>query len=184
VAMREYGFVPLAAVLLLAGCVRLPTGPSIMVLPGDGKDFGQFQVDDAVCRNWASQQVGTTPNQAASDAAVSGAAVGTVLGAAGGAAIGAASGNAATGAAVGSGVGLLGGAAAGANSAALAQGSVQRRYDIAYMQCMYAKGNQIPMPAGVQRPPPPPGERLGAAPMAVPPPPAGNPPPPPPGALR
>jgi hypothetical protein len=182
--MQRYWFLPLAAILFLPGCVRLPTGPSVMVLPGNGKDFGQFQVDDAVCRRWASQQVGTTANQAASEATVSGAAVGTVLGAAGGAAIGAASGNAATGAAVGSGVGLLGGTAAGAGNATRAQGSVQRRYDIAYMQCMYAKGNQIPMPAGFQRRPSPPGRGPGEAPLDVPPPPAGNPPPPPPGALR
>src|SRR5207249_2858678 len=42
--------------------------------------------------------------------------------------------------------------------------SVQRRYDVGYMQCMYAKGNQIPVSRGsvpyssnrVSTPPPPP----------------------------
>ena len=102
----------------------------------------------------------------------------------GGAAIGAAYGNPAMGAAVGSGVGLVGGSAAGANQAAGTQWELQRRYDIAYMQCMYAKGNQIPVhgqvyapPASTRPPPPPP-------PMNVPPPPSGNPPPPPLGPSR
>jgi len=172
------------AAVLLAGCAAsMPTGPSVMVLPGVGKDFEQFKVDDAVCRQWALQQVGATPAQAANTAAVSGAAVGTVVGAASGAAIGAASGDAATGAAVGSGVGLLGGTAAGAGHAAGAQWEVQRRYDIAYMQCMYVKGNQVPVSAGTRQAPAP--ARPPAAPrppLDVPPPPPGNPPPPPPGA--
>ncbi len=138
--------------LLLAGCATLPAGPSVMVLPGTGKDFEQFKVDDELCREWAAEQTGTTTQQASSNAAVSGAAVGTVLGAASGAAIGAAYGNPAMGAAVGSGVGLLGGMSVGAGQAQAAQWSVQRRYDGAYMQCMYAKGNQIPMPRGFRRP--------------------------------
>jgi len=182
--MWKLWFFPIAGGLLLAACVRLPTGPSVMVLPGNGKDFGQFKLDDAACRHWALQQTGMTTKQAATDATVSGAAVGTVLGAAGGAAIGAASGNPATGAAVGSGVGLLGGTAMGADSAASAQWSVQRRYDIAYMQCMYANGNQIPMPARFQRQPPSTGQGPGAPSAHLPPPPPGNPPPPPPDASR
>lgn len=184
--MRKSRLFPIAAVLLLAGCVTVPTGPSVMVLPGGGKDFEQFRADDAVCRQWALQQTGTTTAQASTDTAVSGAAVGTVVGAAAGAALGAASGHPATGAAVGSGVGLLGGTAVGANRAAGAQWLVQRRYDNAYMQCMYAKGNQVPMPRSSQGPPTstwqrPVGPPSINAPGDVPPPPAGNPPPPPPG---
>ena len=101
----------------LSACVRMPTGPSVMVLPGSGKDFDQFQDDDAVCHQWALQQSGSTTKQSTSDPAVTGAAVGTALGAASGAAIGAASGNPVAGAAVGSGVGLVGGTAVGANYA-------------------------------------------------------------------
>lgn len=177
----------LAAGLLLAGCAAsIPAGPSVMVLPGYGKDFEQFKADDAVCRQWALQQAGTTPAQAANKTAISGAAVGTVVGAATGAAVGAAAGGAATGAAVGSGVGLLGGTALGADRAAGAQWSAQRRYDIAYMQCMYIKGNQIPVPGNFQRPPAPAWQHPGTAPMrppaGIPPPPPGSPPPPPPGA--
>jgi hypothetical protein len=76
--------------VLLTGCVSVPTGPSVMVLPGTGKNFDQFQWDDANCRQWASQQTGTTTSEATTSTTVTGAAVGTVLGAAAGAAIGAA----------------------------------------------------------------------------------------------
>jgi hypothetical protein len=51
--------------------------------------------------------------------------------------------------------------------------STQQRFDVAYMQCMYAAGNQIPM-SGRGAPP------TAAMPSAAPPPPAGTPPPPPP----
>src|SRR5216683_2894689 len=111
-----------------------------------------------------------------------------------GAAIGAAAGAPATGAAVGAGAGLLGGTTVGAGNAYGASISVQRRYDIAYMQCMYAKGNQIPVPGARQPaytsaaspPPPPPSAPPPSAPPppGVPPPPAGSPPPPPPGPSR
>jgi len=184
--MRQLYLLPIAAGLMLAGCVTVPTGPNVMVLPGYGKDFEQFRVDDAVCRQWALQQTGTTTNKASTEAAVGGAAVGTVVGAATGAAVGAAYGEPATGAAVGSGVGLLGGTAVGADRGASAQWTVQRRYDIAYMQCMYAKGNQVPVPGGSQRPSAPARQRADTLPrtnppLDVPPPPAGTPPPPPPG---
>ena len=173
--MRQWCLFPIAAGLLLTGCSMLSTGPSVMVLPGSGKDFEQFQIDDAVCRQWALHQIGKAPAQASTEAAVTGAAVGTVLGAATGAAVGAASGQPATGAAVGSGVGLLGGTAIGTDRGAYAEGVVQRRYDIAYMQCMYLKGNQIPVRAGAQIAPVP------SPPVDVPSPPPGSPQPPPPG---
>ena len=177
---------PVTACLLLTACATVPTGPSILVLPGTGKNFEQFQVDDAVCRQWALQQTGTTPNQAVVASAVTGAAVGAVVGGGLGAAIGAAAGSGATGAAVGAGVGVFGGTAVGAGNAYGSSISVQGHYDIAYVQCMYAKGNQVPVGRGSQpaytsaAPPPPPPPR----PPGVPPPPAGTPPPPPPGQVR
>ena len=172
------------ASLLLTACASVPTGPSVMVLPGNGRNFEQFQSDDADCRQWALYQTGTTPNKAATTSGVTGAAVGTVVGAGLGAAIGAAAGSPATGAAVGAGAGLFGGTAVGVGNAYGAGYSVQRRYDIAYMQCMYAKGNQIPVsgsrqPAYTSAAPPPPPPPPGA-----PPPPSGSPPPPPPGPSR
>ncbi len=88
--------------LALSACAHYPVGPSLMVLPGTGKDFSRFQDDDAMCRDYASS-------------------------------------------------------------------TLQSRYDNAYLQCMYANGNQIPVPPGSfaasstytsqatpHRPPPPP----------------------------
>src|SRR5262249_34062600 len=141
--------------LLSAGCTTVPTGPSVMVLPGTRRSFEQFQADNVVGRQWALQQTGTTPNETGAINTMTGATVGTVGGAALGAAIGAAAGGPALGAAIGAATGLFGGTAVGAGNAYGAGLSVQSRYDIAYMQCMYAKGNQIPV-AAARRPEPPP----------------------------
>ncbi len=129
--------------LALAGCVTMPTGPSVMSLPGSGKSFEQFQVDDEVCRQWAGQRVGLAPQDTANQNAVTGAVVGTVIGAGLGAALGAVSGHPGAGAAIGAGSGLLVGTASGANTGQAYGWEAQRRYDAAYQQCMYAKGNQI-----------------------------------------
>src|SRR5918996_3563704 len=134
----------LALMVLLSACTSLPTGPNVMVLPGVGKPFDQFQVDDMVCRQYAQQQTGMTPGQTSTQHTVSGAAIGTVLGAGAGVAIGAAAGRPDVGAAVGAGTGILLGSAAGAESGSAAAGTLQWRYDLAYVQCMYAKGNQVP----------------------------------------
>jgi hypothetical protein len=140
----------MAATLLLSACATVPTGPSVMVLPGNGKNFEQFQAEDAMCRQWAAQQTGTTTTRASAESTVSGAAIGTAVGAAVGTAIGAAAGSPAVGAAVGAGGGLLSGTAIGADNAQWASASAQRRYDIAYTQCMYGKGNQVPVASGLQ----------------------------------
>jgi hypothetical protein len=188
----------IALTLVAGGCATVPTGPSVMVLPGTSKSFDQFQFDDASCRQFASQQTGISAGQVSNNATVSGAAIGTVLGAAAGAAIGAAAGNPAMGAAAGAGAGLLGGSAVGYGNAGASYETVQRQYDASYMQCMYAKGHQIPVARGSLAsprvapaappppPPPPPASSLttpatGASP---PPPPVGPPPPPPPGVTR
>lgn len=175
----------LIVAVLASGCATVPKGPSVMVMPGTGKTFEAFQVDDAVCRQWAAEQSGTSPGRASAQSTVSGAAIGTVVGAAAGAALGAAAGNPAIGAAAGAGAGLLGGTAVGASRAEAYGGSVQRRYDMAYTQCMYAKGNQVPVARGARiqqpAPPPPPPPPPAAVPPGTPPPPPGPPPPPPPG---
>lgn len=153
------------ALLTAAGCATVPTGPSVMALPGSGKTFEEFQADDAICRQWAAQQIGLSPQETVSQNTATGAVVGTAIGAGLGAAIGAASGHAGAGAAIGAGSGLLVGTAAGANTGQYYGWQAQRRYDIAYTQCMYAKGNEIPgvvtRPRRSRRimppPPPPPG---------------------------
>ena len=70
--MRDMILAPLVIGLLLTGCATVPSGPSVMVLPGTGKSFEQFQTDDIVCRQWAAQQTGITPGQASTGTAVSG----------------------------------------------------------------------------------------------------------------
>jgi hypothetical protein len=88
--------------LMLAGCAGIPTGPSVLVLPGDDKSTEQFRTEDARCRQGAASELQSTPKGAV---------------------------------------------------------SAQRRYDMAYMQCMYAEGNQIPVPGrgwrsrAIDRPP-------------------------------
>lgn len=145
------------ALVALAGCaVAPPSGPSVMVMPGQGKSFAAFQADDAACRQYASQQTGIAPQDAANQSLVGSAAVGTVLGAAAGAAIGAAAGNPAMGAAIGAGSGAVLGTGAGVGAAQYSADSVQYRYDVGYVQCMSAKGESTPqMPQQAAAAPPP-----------------------------
>lgn len=136
-----------AAATSLAGCVAAPppSGPSVVAMPGDGKSYEQFTSDDATCRQAAAYQAGPAPTAEQSNNAVVGSAVlGTALGAAAGAAIGSASGAVGGGAAVGGALGLLTGTAIGAGNAQAGGANAQYRFDTAYTQCMYAKGNQVP----------------------------------------
>ena len=148
-------YLPLAGALLLGACVTVPTAPSVVALPGRNKTFDQFQADTFVCQEFARQSVGGAAERANNNAANS-AIAGTAIGAAAGAIIGSASGNAGPGAAIGAGTGLLFGSAAGSNAYGAGYYQTQRRYDGAYMQCMYAKGNQIPVrgPERYRAPPP------------------------------
>jgi Glycine-zipper domain len=139
--------IPIATVALSACAVPPPPGPSVMALPGQGKDFTAFQQDDGACRQYAWEQTGgTSPGVAASQSAVGSAAVGTALGAAAGAAIGAAAGAAGPGAAIGAATGLIAGTAVGTNNAAATYGSVQQAYDVSYTQCMIAHGDTVQAP--------------------------------------
>ena len=78
-----------ASVLTMTACASVPTGPSVMVLPGQGKTFEQFHADDGACRQVAAREIQSTRS---------------------------------------------------------GEVPAQYRYDVAYMQCMYAKGHQIPGP--------------------------------------
>ena len=61
----------------------------MLALPGTGKSFETFQIDDSGCRGYATVQTGgVDANQAAADSTVRSAALGTVIGAVAGAAIG------------------------------------------------------------------------------------------------
>ena len=124
----------------LTACVSAPTGPTVAVMPREGKPFDLFQQEDLFCRNFAANSVKDTSNAALKEGATS-AAVGAALGAVAGAVIqGGNHANVGTGA----GVGLLGGAAMGAMNSSGKQNQAQAQYNIAYQQCMYSKGNQVP----------------------------------------
>jgi hypothetical protein len=176
---------PLAAALLLAACVTMPKGPSVMALPGTGKNFDQFRSDDLECRDFSNTQVGgASASDAQAESVAKSAVLGTVIGAAAGAAIGGSQ-----GAGIGAGSGLAIGGLAGTGAGDASGYSLQRRYDMAYVQCMYAKGNKVPVsgrlesrsyaPAEYAAPPPPPPPSY--APPPPPPPSYAPPPPPPPG---
>lgn len=161
----------LATVLLLGACTVMPTGPSIMVLPGSGQSFERFRADDMDCRQFAYYQVGgKTAQDGARESAITSAAVGTAVGALAGAAIG----GGGRGAAVGAGAGLLMGSAVGSDAARASGVGGQRQYDNAYIQCMYSKGHRVPVPANMSYSAP-----VRAQDAGIPPPPPGSPPPPP-----
>ena len=165
---RAFRIAPLVAALLLGACVSMPTGPSVLVLPGTGKAFDQFRADDLECRQYASSQVGgTAPNEVAGDSVAKSAALGTVIGAAAGAAIGGQS-----GAGVGAGTGLAVGAMAGSGAGNTSAYGLQRRYDYAFTQCMYAKGHKIPVTGRFES------MRPASSAYTPPPPPPSQPPPP------
>jgi hypothetical protein len=90
--------------------------------------------------------------QGANDQAAGAAFTGSALGAASGAIIGSASGQAGPAAAVGAGIGLLFGGIAASNQSYANSYGLQQRYDGAYSQCMYGKGNQIAVRAAPPRP--------------------------------
>ncbi len=163
----------LLSAIMLDACAAMPTGPSMLVLPGSGKSFDQFSYDDSLCRLFADGQVGgVTPNQAAFASGLGSAAMGTAVGAAAGAAFG--GGHVA---AVGAGTGLLAGSMVGAGMAGGSGQAAQQRYNNAYIQCMYAKGNRVPVAGQFINEPQ---DSRGGQPAGIPPPPPGQPPPPPP----
>ena len=126
---------------LLGGCASMPGGPSVAVMPAPGKPLDLFQQEDQQCRDYAAQSLGPNAQYAGNQALVGGAVVGTVAGAAIGGLLGGHQGING-----GAGMGLAAGTMVGAGQAQNTAYSLQQRYDIAYQQCMYAKGNQLPPP--------------------------------------
>ena len=128
----------LVPALVLSACAQTPMGPTVMVMPGPGKPFDVFQGDQLLCKQFAEQSVaGQAEN--ANMRAVGGAVLTTALGAGLGAAIGGG-----RGAGIGAASGALGGAGIGAVGSDNANMSIQQRYNIAFAQCMYSRGNQVP----------------------------------------
>lgn len=153
-----------SAALFLASCAEMPTGPSIAVMPGPNKPFDVFMQEDQLCRGWAAHSIGLPGHDAAAERFLASTVTGAAIGALAGAAAGGHR-NVDAGAAMGT----VMGATAGANQSAVTAGNAQRRYDIAYQQCMYSKGNLVPnygygayrysAPSSVVPSPPPPMQR-------------------------
>jgi hypothetical protein len=129
--------------MLMAGCVTIPTGPSVRVFPTPGKPYDLFLAEDAYCRQTAERQIGLLPQEVADRNTATGAIVGGAVGTGLGAAIGAASGHAGAGAAIGAVSGLLIGSASGSDYGRIEGRESQRSYDTIYLQCMYAHDNQV-----------------------------------------
>lgn len=145
--MRTTSVLCILSSLLLGACADIPTGPSVLALPGTGKSFDDFRADDSICRQFALNQIGgITAQQAANETGVRNAAIGTAIGVVAGAAIGGQQ-----GAGVGAGTGLLAGSIAGAGAAQESAYGTQEQYDNAYIQCMYAKGERVPVSASFMR---------------------------------
>lgn len=139
-----------ALLLLLGGCATYPSGPRVTAFPGTGMSFEQFRIDDFNCREFALRAIGGNPAQdSARQGAIDSAIAGTAVGAAAGALIGSASGNPGAGAAIGAGSGLVLGSLAGTDAYQTSGSRTQSRYDTAYVQCMYGRGHQVPVPASV-----------------------------------
>jgi hypothetical protein len=146
-----------SAVILLVGCASMPSGPRVAVMPAPGKPFELFVQEDQICRQYATQSIGQSANEFGRQSFANSAAAGVAIGAVAGGLMG---GN--DGVASGAGTGLLMGSMIGAGESDYGVSEAQRRYDIAYQQCMYAKGNQLPgqrYQNNVNYPPPPPPQR-------------------------
>lgn len=127
-------FMPIV-IFSLAACTSIPSGPSVLVLPGPGKSFDQFRVEDYQCRQFGYTQIGgTTPNQAAATSGAGSVVTGTASGTAAGAAIGG-----------GKGASIGAGCVAGAETASVTASEAQESYDMSYIQCMFAHGNRVPI---------------------------------------
>lgn len=137
--------------LLLASCAPMPSGPSVAVMPPPNKPFEVFMQEEQLCRSWAAHSIGLAGNDAAADTMLRSTVAGAAIGAIAGAMVG---GDHNVGA--GAAMGTMIGATAGAQQGNATAWSAQRRYDIAYQQCMHSKGNLVPSSGYYRYPPPAP----------------------------
>ena len=68
-----------ALISSLVACVSAPTGPTIAVMPREGKPFEVFQQEDQQCRGFASNAIKDSSNAALKDAATSAAVAAALL---------------------------------------------------------------------------------------------------------
>lgn len=139
--MKAIKSLAVAALVLVSACATTPPGPTVNVMPGldtrgNPKPLALFQQDIAECRSFSAGQVDGGSSRANwIQVATAGGA--TLLGAGLGAAIGGG-----RGAAIGAGAGALGGATVGGLKSGADQDNLQKRYNSAYVQCMFTKGNR------------------------------------------
>ena len=147
--IRMAALAAISTATLLAGCASQPLGPTVPVMPAQGKSMDAFQRDEDYCEQYADGRATGRLKQANDDELKRG-----VIGAALGAGLGALAGNT-KGAVAG---GIIGGLIGSSSEAGYDQHRVQRTYDIAYAQCMEAKGNNVGMrhPRHFRDGPPPP----------------------------
>jgi hypothetical protein len=161
--IRKAALAAISTAALLAGCATQPIGPTVPVMPAQGKSMEAFQQDEDYCEQYANDRAVGKVKQA-DDTELRNGVIGTALGAG----IGALAGNT-KGAIAG---GIIGGVLGSTAGAGYDQHRVQRTYDIAYGQCMTARGNDVgmrrhhprrmredyppPPPSGNDYPPPPP----------------------------
>ena len=139
--------IPLVALALLAGCDTMPEGPTVTALQGADKSFDEFRTDDVDCRQYAHAQVGGVTSASADHASgVTSTAPSSAICVAVGAAIDG-RGSAAAGSRTGS---LID----GTDAAQFAGYGLQQRYNCAYVQCMYMKGDRVPLLARERWPAP------------------------------
>ena len=143
------------AALLLGGCATQPLGPTARVLPAPGKPFEVFAQDQSLCKGFADGEVAGGA-EVANLKQFGAAALSVALGAGLGAATAGGQSNhhhyyrnhhhnqGQNGPATGAAIGAIAGAISAGRGSSVEQGNLQGRYDTAYTQCMFSRGNQIP----------------------------------------
>jgi hypothetical protein len=138
--------IPLVALALVMGCDTVPQAPTVTMLPGVHKSADEFRTDDADCRQYAVDQLGSAVS------APRGLGSGLTSGLSGTAVC------PATNRAVGDNRSATAGTAGtlidGTDSAQSAGSGLQERYNCAYVQCMYARGDRVPLLARERWPAP------------------------------
>lgn len=127
----------LLAAAVLGGCATEPMGPTARVLPAPGKPFEAFASDQSLCKQFAGGEV-RGGAELADLKRLGGAMLTAGLGTGLGAAI-----DRRQSPQIGAALGGIMGASTGANGSARDQNDLQYRYDLAYTQCMYSRGNQV-----------------------------------------
>jgi len=142
------GSILLVALALLAGCDTMPVGPTVTALQGADKGLDEFRTDDADCRQHAYAHVREVMSASAyhANGVISTPPSAAICVAAGPATDGRDS-PAAAGRRTGSFIDWL-------YTAQFAGYGLQRHCNFAYVQCMYVKGDKVPLLAQERWPAP------------------------------